>query len=488
MPSCISMTGISFCLSDRCSGKVEFLAHLRAERSIAKKGGLAMLSQEEITRIKELRNQGMSLTDIARELGHTWRTVRKWAGSDGVRRATFRRRRCKPERDRDMIMRELCANLHRGKNAVNGKRLYKLMSKRSQLGYSMRTLQRYIRKIKRELHQDKVASVPLQHEAGCAQIDFGTTKIMRGTTAREAKFFVMAFPYSGYKLAYVLPSENQDCLLYALKALFEFIGCAPRKIRIDNASTMVDRVEGGGYKINDRFRAFVAHYGVEIERCNPSCGNEKGCVERAVQTIRADYLSPPPVINKDDFESFNSQLLRDCGEYLAQTPRNSNLPRSELWVDDKDACNRLPDVPFKIARVEKRRTDNSGKFTFDGRWYSSGSQCRSSIVNIEIGAFTIGVFTEDMKFVVMHKRCYYGAETEVDYRAYIESIKEKPRALLGAMLCTEEQLKQLQSLDKNKRDEAIKDALCEKYGSLSLKTYAIDLQKWSSVFHDKKHL
>lgn len=120
MQSCISMIGISFCLSDRCSSKVEFLAHLRAERSIAKKGGLAMLSQEEITRIKELRNQGMSLTDIAREL---------------------------------------CANLHRGKNAVNGKRLYELMSKRSQLGYSMRTLQRYIRKIKRELHQDKVASV-----------------------------------------------------------------------------------------------------------------------------------------------------------------------------------------------------------------------------------------------------------------------------------------------------------------------------------------
>ena len=176
-----------------------------------------MLSQEEITRIKELLNQGMSLTDIARELGHTWRTVRKWAGTDGIRRATFRRRHCKPERDRDVIMRELCANLHRGKNAVNGKRLYKLMSKRSQLGYSMCTLQRYIRKIKRELHQDKVASVPLQHEAGCAQIDFGTTKIMRGGTAREAKFFVMAFPYSGYKLAYVLPSENQDCLLYAVK-------------------------------------------------------------------------------------------------------------------------------------------------------------------------------------------------------------------------------------------------------------------------------
>ena len=108
------MTEISFCLSDRCFSKVEFLEHLRAKRSIAKKGGLAMLSQEEITRIKELRNQGMSLTDIARELGHTWR---KWEGSDGVRRATFRRRHCKPERNRNMIMRELCANLHQDKVA-----------------------------------------------------------------------------------------------------------------------------------------------------------------------------------------------------------------------------------------------------------------------------------------------------------------------------------------------------------------------------------
>lgn len=40
MPSCISITVISFCLSDRCSSKVEFLAHLRAERSIAKKEAL----------------------------------------------------------------------------------------------------------------------------------------------------------------------------------------------------------------------------------------------------------------------------------------------------------------------------------------------------------------------------------------------------------------------------------------------------------------
>ncbi len=37
MPSCISMTAISFCLSDRCSCKVDFLAHLRDKRSIAQK-------------------------------------------------------------------------------------------------------------------------------------------------------------------------------------------------------------------------------------------------------------------------------------------------------------------------------------------------------------------------------------------------------------------------------------------------------------------
>lgn len=37
MPSFILMTVISFCLSDRCSGKVDFLAHLRTERSIAQK-------------------------------------------------------------------------------------------------------------------------------------------------------------------------------------------------------------------------------------------------------------------------------------------------------------------------------------------------------------------------------------------------------------------------------------------------------------------
>lgn len=95
MPYCISMTGISFCLSDRCFSKVEFLAHLRAESSIAKKGGLAMLSQEEITRIKELRNQGMSLTDIARELGHTFTSSCPIAASSDIRcarcNATFER-------------------------------------------------------------------------------------------------------------------------------------------------------------------------------------------------------------------------------------------------------------------------------------------------------------------------------------------------------------------------------------------------------------
>ena len=61
----------------------------------------------------------------------------------------------------------------------------------------------------------------------------------------------------------------------------------------------------------------MAHYGFQVQSCNPYSGNEKGSVENKVGYVRYNFLVPSPIMN--DFESLNRRLassLRDDMERI----------------------------------------------------------------------------------------------------------------------------------------------------------------------------
>ena len=438
-----------------------------------------MLTEQQIRKIKAMRNvDGLSVNKIAKRVGVSYATARKYALlSTGENVPRYSDRKRKPEEHRETIESFIRYNkeAETGKQWLTIERMYSLIEDtHGPLNYTVRTLQRYVKDVLK--YKKDLAFVPLQHDAGCAQIDFGTDHAYINGEQREIKHLVVNFPHSGRNITVALPSENRECLLWGLVRIFEYIGGVPRVIRIDNASTMVDR--GKEYPLNEFFEKFSVHYGFKVERCNPASGHEKGCVERGVDTTRKSLLSPIPVI--DNFERFNDRLLRNSERLMKGKRYGTEQSKKELWNDDLSALKPLPVIEYHPVRWEVRHTDKSGIVSVDTHRYSTSSHTANTLVHVKVGAFNVEIYDRGMKFVVSHKRCYYGTGS-IDLTTYEDSFVRSPRALYGSGISTEEEAKEVASVSKDERKPLVRALLMKKYRN-RVTEYAVENGHYNKAF------
>lgn len=438
-----------------------------------------MLRKEQIAKIKARYNRdNWTIHRISKDVGASWKTVKKYAlESTGDVSPRYSERTRRPEVHREEIegFIEYNSRPTTGKQWLTIERMYELLEDRhGELSYSVRTLQRYVKSVLGYNHT--LAYVPLEHRAGCVQIDFGTDKAFIDGELREIKHLVVNFAHSGRNIAVVLPSENRECLLWGLIKIFKFVGGVPQVVRIDNASTMVDR--GKEYPLNEEFERFSEHMGFKVERCSPAAGNEKGCVERGVDTTRKRLMSPIPEI--EDFEAFNNEILMNSDKLMGGRRYGTGRYKRELWEEDVAALKPFPKLEYKPVKWEARHADKSGIISIDTHRYSTSSYCANSMVHVKIGAFDIEIYDRGMKFVVSHKRCYYGTGS-IDLTTYEDSFVKSPRALYGSGVATYEEAKEVAAVSKDERKPLV-HALLMRNGRKRVTEYEVESGHYDKAF------
>jgi len=69
--------------------------------------------------------------------------------------------------------------------------------------------------------------------------------------------------------------ESQEMVLDAFNRALTFYGGVPRRVIIDNATTMVSKIgKGGDRDYHPRFLALLNHYVMDVEACNAAAGWE----------------------------------------------------------------------------------------------------------------------------------------------------------------------------------------------------------------------
>lgn len=98
-----------------------------------------------------------------------------------------------------------------------------------------------------------------------AQIDFGLTQVVQDGKIKDVHYLIMSFPYSNCGLVTLLPAENQECFLEAIKKLFDQARYVPRTLRLDNLSAAVVKARSNGREtiFTDTFQRFASQYGFE---------------------------------------------------------------------------------------------------------------------------------------------------------------------------------------------------------------------------------
>ena len=252
-------------------------------------GGTPMLSEEQWGAVRSLAGRGMGTKAIARQLGLTPKTVRKYRRQGG--RPPYQRR-CPA---REALERDHGAYLEQRAAAVNWCAQV-LLQELQALGYvgSYDAVKRWVAPRREAQRCMEDATVRFETGPGRqAQVDWGSTAVMIGDELVRVHLFVMTLGFSRRMFARAYPNERLAALVDGHERAFAHFGGRTDEILYDNPRTIVERRDRAGKHIewNPRFRDFADYVGYQPRLCRPYRARTKGKVESGVKYLKRNFLA-----------------------------------------------------------------------------------------------------------------------------------------------------------------------------------------------------
>ena len=194
-----------------------------------------MIGMPTINSIRQLRRDGLSITDIASATGVSRDTVYKYLKKDDFSPQIPSKQKHASKLDpyRSIIESWLDEDKTNWKKQRHtSRRIYQRLTEECGVNVSESAVNRYVRKLKETRKAYEDAYLDLDWAPGEAQADFGEADFYLLGTRRRMRYFVVTFPYSNVGFAQVLPSENSECVCEGLK----------KDIRIYRRSSFKNRV------------------------------------------------------------------------------------------------------------------------------------------------------------------------------------------------------------------------------------------------------
>ena len=186
--------------------------------------------------------EGLSRREAARRFGIDPRTVAKmlaFSVPPGYRRS---RPPARPKLDPfvgiiDRILEE--DKLRPAKQQHTAKRIFERL--RDEHGYDggISIVRAYVHEHRQRLRE---MFVPLHHDPGHAQVDFGEALAVIAGEECKIHFFAMDLPHSDACLVQAYPAESTEAFCEGHNVSFEFFGGVPRSILYDNTKLAVARI------------------------------------------------------------------------------------------------------------------------------------------------------------------------------------------------------------------------------------------------------
>ena len=211
--------------------------------------------------------------------------------------------------------------------------------------------------------------MPLRHDPGHVQVDFGEALAVIAGEERKIHFFAMDLPHSDACLVQAYPAESTEAFCEGHNVSFEFFGGVPRSILYDNLKLAVARIFGDGTRQRTRvFSELQSHYLFADRFGRSGKGNDKGKVEGLVGYARRNFMVPIP--RATSFAELNAQLLECCRRRLNDRLRGHDDTIGERLVRDQAALLPLPATPYEACEKKAARVSSLSLVRYRGNDYS----------------------------------------------------------------------------------------------------------------------
>jgi transposase len=278
----------------------------------------------------------------------------------------------------------------------------------------------------RRLRQREVF-VPLSHEPGHAQADFGAALAEIAGVEQKIHFFAFDLPHSDASFVQAYPEETTEAFCAGHTAAFDFFGGVPNSILYDNTKIAVARILGDGTRQRTRvFSELQSHYLFEDRFGRPGKGNDKGKVEGLVGWIRRNYLVPMP--RAVSLAALNATLIDNCRGRLGDRLRGHSETIGERLVRDLAVFNGLPATPYDACEKMPGRVSSLSLVRYRGTDYSVPTAYGHREVLIR-GYVEEVVISCGADVIARHARSYEREDFVFEPLHYLALLEQKTGAL-----------------------------------------------------------
>lgn len=387
-----------------------------------------MLTVDDFAQIRAARRDGLSIRALARQFGHSTKTVLKALADPEPKPYTLTKPR--PARVFDAIRHVVDDILAQDQTAPPKQRhtasqIFRRLVAEHHYAGSYDPIQRYVKQRRLDRRE---TFVPLEHLPGHrAEADFGHISVDFPEGRRQVPVLVVTWSYSNCPFALALPTERTEAVLHGLVEAFAFFGCVPRELWWDNPKTVATHIfKGRDRTLHPRYAALASHYTFTPRFCMPRTPTEKPRVEKRVQDLERRWATPVP--RASGLDELNVHLHRQCLAARDRTCGEAAFSVAAMFEQDRAAALPVPARRFDPCVIQPALVDKYQTARFDRNSYSVPRRWAFRTVGVKGYVDHVEV-VGDGTAVATHLRSYGGGQKILDPLHFLGVLERKPAAL-----------------------------------------------------------
>jgi transposase len=390
-----------------------------------------MIKVDEKERIRRAHYvERKSIRQIAQELGHSRKTVRKALASAEPERYKLEQSRPAPvlgpyKARIDELLTE--SEKMPRKQRYTWHKIYEAIHADGYRG-SGSNLRNYIAQRRREKRRPAVY-LPLEFDPGTdGQVDWGEAAVIMSGVQITVQLFIMRLCYSRRTFAMAFPTQEQESFFEGHVQAFHHFGGVPERLTYDNLKAAVFKVlVGKNRQEQERFVAFRSYYLFESNYCTPGAGNQKGGVEHGVGYSRRNFLVPLPRVSS--FEELNAHLLQACLKDDQRQVEGQPVIIGQAWEHERAFLRPLPAQDFSCCQTLPVTLTPYSQVVVDTNRYSVPVDQAAPKLVAKVYPFRVEVFRPgDKAPIACHPRCYGRKQDIFDPLHYLSLLEQRPGA------------------------------------------------------------
>jgi transposase len=288
----------------------------------------------------------------------------------------------------------------------------------------LRTLQRRIQKWRALKGPDQEVMFPQRHIPGKqSQSDWthcNQLEVKIDGQPFEHMLFHFMLPYSRWETAFISRSESFDNLTTGYMRAVAELGAVSEDHRTDNLTAAVNN-HGSRHVFNERWAAFLDHYGVSPSKNNAGVSNENGSVEKSHDLLKNALDQALRLRGSREFAA-----VVEYEKFIRRILDQRNKGRKQRLAEEMAVMNDLPERDWNDPTEVRPTVTSFSTISVDKVVYSVPSR----LIGRELKALAypevVRVFFGDTLVQEM-PRLASGAR-KINYRHVVAHLMRKPGA------------------------------------------------------------